>query len=145
MFYKIPKKGNLYWHPLDKGSEPFQMIRLDHVGPFVLTERDNKYILTIVDGFSKYVMLRAVKNVTAIETVYYMREFICTYGRPERIITDRITAFTVAVFEKCCHKLNINHVKIASKSPHSNGQAEIVNGIAVRCLAMMTENPENTD
>jgi len=145
MFYKIPKKGELYWHPLDKGSEPFQTIHLDHVGPFVMTERDNKYILTIVDGFSKYVVLRAVKDVTAIETVYYMREFICTYGRPERIITDRGTAFTAAVFEKFCHELNINHVKISSKSPRSNGQAEIINGIAVKCLAMITENPDNTD
>lgn len=145
MFYKIPKKGELYWHPLDKGSEPFQVIHLDHVGPFVMTERDNKYILTIVDGFSKYVVLRAVKDVTAIETVYYMREFVCTYGRPKRIITDRGTAFTAAIFEKFCHELNINHVKISSKSPRSNGQAEIMNGIAVRCLAMTTENPDNTD
>lgn len=145
MFYKIPKKGELYWHLLGKGSEPFQVIHLDHVGPFVMTERDNKYILTIVDGFSKYVVLRAVKYVTAIETVYYMREFVCTYGSPERIVTDRGTAFTAAIFEKFCHELNINHVKISSKSPRSNGQAEIINGIAVRCLAMTTENPDNVD
>lgn len=130
---------------MDKGSEPFQVIHLDHVGPFVMTERDNKYILTIVDGFSKYVVLRAVKDVTAIETVYYMREFVCTYGRPERIVTDRGTAFTAAIFEKFCHELNINHIKISSKSPRSNGQAEIINGIAVRCLAMTTENPDNAD
>lgn len=145
MFYKTKKKGELYWHPLDKGSKPFQSIHLDHVGPFVLTERDNKYILTVVDGFSKYVVLRAVKDVTATETVYFMREFICTYGRPERIITDRGTAFTAALFEKFCHELNIIHIKIASKSPRSNGQAEIINGIAVKCLAMVTEDPDSAD
>lgn len=145
MFYKVPKKGDLYWHPLDKGNEPFQVIHLDHVGPFVLTERDNKYILTIVDGFSKYVVLRAVKDVTATETVYFVREYICTYGRPERIITDRGTAFTAAAFERFCHELNINHIKIASKSPRSNGQAEIINGIAIKCLAMATEHPDNVD
>jgi len=70
MFYKIPKKGELYWHPLDKGNEPFQIIHLDVIS--------NKFILTIVDGLSKYIVLHAVKDVTAIETVYYMREFVCT-------------------------------------------------------------------
>jgi len=145
VFYKVPKKGDLYWHPLDKGNEPFQVIHLDHVGPFVLTERDNKYILTIVDGFSKFVVLRAVKDVTATETVYFVRKYICTYGRPERIITDRGTAFTAAAFEKFCHELNINHIMIASKSPRSNGQAEIINGIAIKWLAMATEHPDNAD
>lgn len=52
MFYKKPKIGEIYWHPLDKSSEPFHIVHLDHIGPFVLTERDNKYILIIVDGFS---------------------------------------------------------------------------------------------
>lgn len=41
MYYKIPRRGEVYWHPLDKGSEPFRVIHSDHLGPFVLTERDN--------------------------------------------------------------------------------------------------------
>lgn len=44
MFYKTPKIGDVYWHPLDKGNEPFHTVHLDHLGPFVLTERDNKYV-----------------------------------------------------------------------------------------------------
>lgn len=145
MYYKTPKIGEVYWHPLDKGNEPFHTVHLDHVGPFVLTERDNKYVLTIVDGFSKYVVLKAVKDVTTTETIYYVTEFICNYGKPTRIITDRGTAFTAAIFERFCRDHDIVHVKVSTKSPRSNGQAEIINGIIVRCLAMTTEEEEDTD
>lgn len=94
MYYKLPWKEEVYWHPLDKGSDPFKVVHLDHlVGPFVITERDNKYILTMVDEFSKYVVLRAVKDVSATETVYFVREIICSYGKPEKNIIDRGTAF----------------------------------------------------
>lgn len=145
MFHKIPKIEELYWHSLDKGSSPLQVIHFDLVGPFVLTARDNKYILMIVDGFNKYVVLHSTKDITATEMVYFVRKFICTYGRPERIITDRGTAFTAAIFEKCFYKLNIIHVKIASKSPRSNGQAKIINKIIVNCLSMTTEDLKNND
>lgn len=57
----MPKVSEVYWHPLDKGTESFHTVHLYHVSPFVLTERDNKYILTIVDGFSKYVVLKRQK------------------------------------------------------------------------------------
>jgi len=145
MFYKTPKIGDVYWHPLDKGNEPFHTVHLDHLGPFVLTERDNKYVLTIVDGFSKYVVLKAVKDVTAVETVNCVLEFLCNYGKPTRLITDRGTAFTASEFERFCRNHNMMHVKVSSKSPRSNGQAEIINGIVVRCLAMTTEDEENKD
>lgn len=34
MFYKRPNVGEIYWHPLDKGSEPFHTGHLDHVDAF---------------------------------------------------------------------------------------------------------------
>jgi hypothetical protein len=37
------------------------------------------------------------------------------------------------------------HVKVSSKNSRSNGQAEIINGIVVQCLAMTTEDEENKD
>lgn len=37
------------------------------------------------------------------------------------------------------------HVKVASKSPRSNGQVEIINSIILRCLATSTEGIECTD
>lgn len=70
-------------------------MHLDNLGSFVLTDRDIKYILTIIGGFSKYVVLKAVKDVTVTEIVYHVTEFICNYGKQVSLISDRSTAFTV--------------------------------------------------
>lgn len=81
--------------------------------------------------------------MTAVETVNCVLEFLCNYGKPTRLITDRGTAFTASEFERFCRNHNMIHVKVSSKSPRSNGQAEIINGIVVRCLTMTTEDEEN--
>jgi len=141
-YFKIPKKGTTYWHPLEKGDTPYHTIHIDHVGPFVVTERENKYVLTRVDGYSKYVVLRAVKDTTAEKTIVNVREFIYHYGRPIRIVSDRGTTST---FEKFCREHFIQHVKVTSNSPRSNGQVEIINEIMVRSLAMTTEENDNAD
>lgn len=102
-------------------------------------------MLTIVDDFSKYVVLRAVRDTTADETLIFIKEFICHYGRPTRIISDQGTAFTTAVFETFCREHFIIHVKVSSKSPRSNGQVEIVNGVAIKYLSTITKNSDNND
>lgn len=57
LHYKLPRgkqPNNGYLHPLEKGSTPFQCIHVDHLGPFIPTKRKMKYVLVMIDGFSKY-------------------------------------------------------------------------------------------
>lgn len=53
------KTGHLF--PIEKVSIPFHTIHIDHLGPFVRSKNGNSYILTVVDGFTKYVFVRPVK------------------------------------------------------------------------------------
>lgn len=46
-------------------NRPMSFISSDHVGPFQTTAKENKFILTFVDHFSKYIRLYAVKDATA--------------------------------------------------------------------------------
>ena len=109
LFYKNQggkKPGFL--HPLDKGSEPFSVMHIDHLGPFITTERENNYVLAIICGFSKYAVLKAVKSTNTEEVVLFMREFIANYGKPKRIISDRGTAYTSRIFEEFCRDVGNN-------------------------------------
>ena len=74
-----------------------------------------------------------------------VEEFISHYGKPEKIISDRGTAFTAGEFEKFCEELEIHHVKIAAGAPRGNGHVERQNRVIVPCLATITENEENRD
>ena len=45
-------KYNDELHPI-VSTQPFEIIELDHVGPFIKTPRGNQYILSVIDHFSK--------------------------------------------------------------------------------------------
>ncbi|XP_033226608.1 uncharacterized protein LOC117179074 [Belonocnema kinseyi] len=132
-----------YLHPLEQGIIPFQSVDVDHPGLYVVSERGNKYACEIVCGHSKYTVLKAVKDQSAVKVVEMLKEFIAHYGKPDRIISDRGTAFTAAEFEKCCEKYEIQHMKIASKI--ANGQVERTNRVLTTCLASVTEDDENRE
>lgn len=82
LHFKAPsskKPGYLY--PLEKGTTPFQNVHVDHAGPYVISERRNIYVSAIVCGYSKYTVLKAVKDQSAVEAVHMMKEFIDHYGK----------------------------------------------------------------
>lgn len=54
------KKGFL--HPIPKVDMPFHTIHADHLGPFVRSRRGNTYLLILVDAFTKYVNIKAVRD-----------------------------------------------------------------------------------
>lgn len=118
LYYKTPTgKKPGYLHPLEKENAPFHCVHVDHAGPFVTSDKRNKYVGAIVCGFSKYTVLAAIKDLTSVRTVRMMREFVAHYGKPDRVITDRGTAFTAAEFQAFCEDYGIQHVKVASGTP----------------------------
>lgn len=84
-----PKQGFL--HPIDKTPIPFHTVHLDCTGPFTQTEDGFKYILLIIDGFTKFCLLKPLKTLSAQELVPLIRDTITTFGTPSIVITDRGT------------------------------------------------------
>lgn len=54
----------------------------------------------IVCGYSKYTVMKALKDQSADEALQMMKEFITHSGNPDRIISDRGTTFTAAKFNQ---------------------------------------------
>ena len=136
MFYENQggkKPGFL--HPLYKGSEPFLVMHIDNLGPFITTERKNNHVLAIICGFSKYEVLKAVYSTNTEEVVLFMREFIANYRKPKRIISDRGTAYTSRIFEEFCRDAGIEHVKVATSTPRPNAQVERLNRLLLSCMS----------
>ncbi|KAK9692607.1 Integrase core domain [Popillia japonica] len=146
LYYKTPRgKQPGYLHPLDKGSIPFECVHVDHLGPFIKSISGRQYVIVLEDGYSKYVVLKAVSNTQAQPTIKFMYEFMSHYGKPLRVITDRGTAFTAQIFEQFCDDHNIQHIKTASATPRANGQVERANSMILSCLATSTETYEGQD
>lgn len=79
--HKLPsgaKAGEL--HPIPKVAVPFHTLHADHLGPFIKTRRGNSYILVIVDAFTKYVNLTAVRNTKSATTIRVLRDHFSYFG-----------------------------------------------------------------
>jgi len=68
------------------GLRPIQTVHMDHVGPFITTESYNRYILVLVDNFTKFVVLYAVENTGAEALLDRMKLFVNSYGLPRKLL-----------------------------------------------------------
>ena len=59
----------------------FQRIRIDIVGLLTITKKRNRYIVTAMDYFTKWLIVKAIKEAT-VKTVskFIYEKIICEYG-----------------------------------------------------------------
>lgn len=127
------REGEL--HPIEKVSIPFHTVHADHLGPFVKSKKGNCYLLVIVDGFTKYVNITAVKNTKSATTVRVLKEHVSYFGVPTRLITDKGSSFTSKVFKDFVIAYGIKHIVNAVATPRANGQVERFNRTILDALS----------
>jgi transposase InsO family protein len=120
-------KGEGFLNPIPKEDVPLDTIHIDHLGPIPSTKKNYKYILVLIDGFTKFVWLFPTKTLETVEVLEKLRVHQQTFGNPRRIVTDRNKAFMSGEFEKYCGEGNIKHFSISTGVPRGNGQVERVN------------------
>lgn len=130
-------------HPIPKEDLPMGTLHLDHLGPLASTHKDYRYILTIIDAFTKFVWIFPVKSTTSDETMKKFRMVTALFGNPSRVITDKGTAFTGTPFEEFCSKENINVVHTTTGVARGNGQVERIHRTILSVLAKLSiDEPE---
>jgi hypothetical protein len=85
-----------------------------------------KYILTIVDSFTRYIEIYSIKDLTARAAVDCIMHYINTYGVPNNICTDNASQFQ-GIYEEVLKLLNINNYKIHPYSHQENSIVERAN------------------
>lgn len=117
-----PHQGFL--HPIDKVPIPFHTVHLDCTGPFSPSKDGYKYVLIVVDAFTKYCVLKALKTMTGNEMVVVLRDSLTMFGTPSRVISDRATNFTNDQLARLFREWNVDHHMISTGTPRGNGQVE---------------------
>lgn len=141
----IAGKREGYLHSIPKGDRPFLTIHIDHLGPLGKTKNNNKFILVVVDSFSKFVRCYPSKTTKTDEVVLHLKSYFHTYSKPKRLISDRGTAFTSNDFEIFLTSESVEHVLVATGTPRANGQVEVVNRSIVPMLAKISERNDEWD
>jgi len=126
---------------VEKDETPFKIVHMDHFGPLEETANGFKYILVIIDACTKYVWLFATKSTGTNEVINNLTTLFSIFGLPQKIISDRGTAFSSNKFADFVKEREIKHVMTAVASPWANGQVERVNRFLKTTLSKTVNDP----
>ena len=104
---------------------PFEKIMIDITGPLTPAVKGYRYILGIIDIYSRYPMLIPLKSTESdnIADVLFSN-WIAIFGCPEVVISDGGSNFNSALMKKFFSKFHIRKVTSSPYHPQSNGTIE---------------------
>jgi transposase InsO family protein len=107
---------------------PMDRVSTDILGPFPISESKNRYILVVMDNFTKYVECYAIPDQRA-ETVAnkIVFEYFCRFGLPLDLHSDQGKNFQSELFRQMCCLLEINQTRCTPYRASSNGMVERFN------------------
>ena len=110
-------------------------VHMDMLGPFPESEDGNKYILLMVDQFSKWVEIHGVPDQTADRTaIVAVDKFFTQFGSPVQIHTDQGKNFDGNVMNALCDLYCITKTRTTPHRPCSNGQVERYNCLLLQLI-----------
>ena len=136
---KKRKAGMVRYH----AGSPMERVHIDILGPFNISSRGNKYILCMVDQFTKWLESVPLPDQSAEKVAMAaIDNFFCTFGMPLTIHTDQGANFVGNVFKTVCDLLEIRKTQTTPYYPQGNGQVERYNRTMIemiRCLKAKSE------
>ena len=115
--------------PIPPPEGIWKLLSMDFHGPIIPTSRSgNKYIISLTDVLSKFVITKAVRDCTATTAVNFLiDDVILKYGTPTCILTDNGTHFTAQLMNNLFQQLGVTHLYSTVYHPQTNGQIERFN------------------
>lgn len=110
---KLPKKPGLA--PVqftDIPDRPLAKLQVDFVGPFPQTDAHPfRYVLQVQDIFSRYLLLLPAEDNTAETAARLIHDrWICVFGDPQVITSDRGPHFAAETLLTMCRRLGVCHL-----------------------------------
>ena len=105
-------------------GRPGARVYMDLVGPLNAVPHhgeDVSYILTILDGFTRYltaVPLRTITTQSVLEG--FLNNYVYRHGIPETVHTDNGVQFVSATFQKAMEMYQISHTFTPTYTPEGN-------------------------
>lgn len=90
---------------------------MDHFGPLNESSKGSKHILVVIDAFTRFIWFFPTKSTATKEVLKHLSSLFKILGNPERIVSDRGSAFTSCEFSDFLSEKRVNHRLIAVAAP----------------------------
>ncbi|GKT18493.1 DDE-type integrase/transposase/recombinase [Aduncisulcus paluster] len=115
--------------PLMTGEyeDPFHTVSMDTMGPLPMAVSGEKYIIVLVDAFSKWVELVPVRTLEAEEAAdALVRSVFARHGLPRQIKSDNGPQFANSLFARLTTCFEVFQYTTTPYHPEANGAVERV-------------------
>lgn len=99
------------------------------VGPLKKGSHKKKYLLVMVDKFTKWIEANPVKTAESGPVIDFISEVVHRYGVPHSIITNNGLNFIAEEMKTWCGKMGIKLDYASVYHPQTNSQVERANGL----------------
>jgi len=114
---------------------PMERIYIDSIGPLKEDADGNKHIIVIIDGFTRWVELYAVPDVTAEKAAKVaLLDWVGRFGTPSQILSDGGTQFVNELWEELTALMGAEKLESFPYSHEENGLVERANKQVMKFL-----------
>ncbi len=125
--------------------ELFFKVAMYTTWPLPTTKGGNRYILVVIDHYSKWSEAKTIPNHGAkIATKFFEDDIICKYGVPRFILIDNREEW-LAEFDVMCKNYGITHQFIVPQWPQCNGMAKWLIKTIKHGITVLSTTPEHLD
>ena len=128
-FYR-PNKTHLV-----KSTQPFEKLSIDFKGPLPSVSK-NKYLLTIIDEYSRFPYAFACADMTASSVIKCLVQLFSIFGMPQYIHSDRGPQFMSQELKTFLHDKGIATSRSTPYNPRGNGQVERLNSTIWKAITL---------
>ena len=131
-----------YYHPasshLIEATQPFEGLSLDFKGPLP-TNNQNKFMLTIIDEYSRFPFAFPCKDVSAQSIIECLCQLFSIFGMPAFIHSDRERFW---LHEYTAQRFPTPSSRTTPYSPRGDGQVERLNGTLWKTVLLALKTRE---
>ena len=121
---------------LIKSCRPWERVVMDFKGPVALSENGNKYLLVVVDEFSRFPFAVPCKDQTTDSVISALTQLFSLFGLPESVHSDHGPAFESKELKSFLLDKGINTSQSCPYHPKGNGQCERFVGTIWKALEL---------
>jgi hypothetical protein len=108
------------YHPMDR-------LNIDTIGPMPEDQDGFKYIIVIIDSFTRFIELYKAKDLTGTTAAQVVLQHVGRYGTPMTILSDNGTQFKNELVSALQQALQVTHDFHGGKSKQGSQSTSKIN------------------